>query len=111
MTNQSNKVFQLRLKLSGISPMIWRRFLVPCDITIAELHYTIQILMGWFDDHLHCFSIKGKEYGISISQGTHFRDNPHQVTLENLELRSKDKFLYEYNFNANWRHEIRVEKC
>jgi len=39
--SQSSKppeVYQFRIVLCGISPMIWRRVLVGSDITIAELH-------------------------------------------------------------------------
>jgi hypothetical protein len=111
MTAGSDKIFQLRLKLSGISPMIWRRFWLHSNSTLADLHYIIQILMDWSDEHLHCFYIKGKKYGISTLGGICFSDDPHQITLEDLKLAPKDKFTYEYNFHANWRHEIRVEKC
>ncbi|MBX2842478.1 MAG: plasmid pRiA4b ORF-3 family protein [Flammeovirgaceae bacterium] len=42
--------------------MIWRRIQVRGDTTIAELHYIIQLVMGWEDDHLNCFKINGREY-------------------------------------------------
>ena len=31
-------VYQLRVVIAGISPLIWRRLLVPAQTTIAELH-------------------------------------------------------------------------
>lgn len=43
--------YQLKIVLVGISPMIWRRIKVSSDITIAELHYVIQIVMGWQEEH------------------------------------------------------------
>jgi hypothetical protein len=48
-------VYQFRVVLLGISPMIWRRLLLRSDQSIADLHYTIQIAMGWSDSHLHRF--------------------------------------------------------
>ncbi|NOR26369.1 MAG: hypothetical protein GQ542_18665 [Desulforhopalus sp.] len=36
-------VYQLKVWLQGISPMIWRRLPVRSDSTVADLHYTIQI--------------------------------------------------------------------
>ena len=39
-------IYQLKVVLLGISPMIWRRILVSSDSTIADLHYIIQIVMG-----------------------------------------------------------------
>jgi hypothetical protein len=47
----SAEVYQLRIWLKGISPMIWRRLLVKSNSSIADLHYTIQIAMGWDDDY------------------------------------------------------------
>ncbi len=43
--------------------MILRRLLVRSDMSLADLHYAIQIAMGWEDFHLHRFSIHGKVYG------------------------------------------------
>ena len=45
--------YQLKISLQGISPMIWRRFLVPETLTLYELHRLVQIGFGWEDYHLH----------------------------------------------------------
>jgi hypothetical protein len=52
-------VYQFKVVLRGIGPMIWRRLLLRSDHSIADLHYTIQIAMGWSDSHLHRFHIQG----------------------------------------------------
>lgn len=112
VTNESDqfKIYQLRVYLRQISPMIWRRLLVRSDSTIADLHYTLQIAMGWDDYHLHQFIIRGKRYGESRMGGMHFSDNPHQVRLDKFQFRLSERFLYEYDFRDNWQHEIRIEK-
>jgi hypothetical protein len=46
------EVYQFRIWIKGISPMIWRRLLVKSNSTIADLHHSIQIAMGWDDEHL-----------------------------------------------------------
>jgi hypothetical protein len=103
-------VYQLRVWLREISPAIWRRVLIRSDSTIADLHYTLQITMGWTDFHLHQFIIHGKRYGVSRIGGIWFADDPEQVRLCDLQLREKGRFLYEYDFGDLWQHEIRVEK-
>jgi hypothetical protein len=55
-------IYQLRIVLRGISPLIWRRVLVPSKTTLAHLHTILQILFAWSDEHLHSFYIHGKEY-------------------------------------------------
>jgi hypothetical protein len=107
-------VYQLRVYLREISPMIWRRLLVRSDSTIADLHYTLQIAMGWTDFHLHQFVIRGKRYGAVAFQAqlgcTGFCDDPHQVHLQDFHFRLRERFLYEYDFGDLWQHEIRLEK-
>jgi Plasmid pRiA4b ORF-3-like protein len=56
-------VYQFKVVLRGISPMIWRRLLLRSDHSIADLHYTIQIAMGWSDSHLHRFHIHATPAG------------------------------------------------
>ena len=55
-------LYVLRVTLADIEPEIWRRFVVPSDITLDRLHDVIQIVMGWTDSHLHEFTIGGKRY-------------------------------------------------
>ena len=80
------------------------------DSTIADLHYTLQIAMGWDDFHLHQFIIRGKRYGIGRVGGLSFTDNPYHVHLNDFRFRPKERFVYEYDFSDRWQHEIRVEK-
>ncbi len=62
-------IYQLKVVLLGVSLMIWRRLLVSRDSTIADLHYTLQIEMGWEDIHLHHLIIYGKQYGERFFSG------------------------------------------
>jgi hypothetical protein len=103
-------VYQLRLVLRGISPLIWRRLLVRNDSTVADLHSTLQTALSWSDEHLNRFVIHGREYGVSHDGGIGFRDNPRHVHLADLGLRVGERFLYEYDFTDGWQHDVRVEQ-
>lgn len=50
---KSEIVFQLKVTLLGSRPPIWRRVLVPSDLTLLKFHDLLQVLMGWTDSHLH----------------------------------------------------------
>ena len=71
-------VYQLRVVVRGVSPLIWRRLLIPADTTIAGLHAVLQIAFGWNGDHLHRFVVHGREYGIG-SAGRHRADEPSRL--------------------------------
>jgi Plasmid pRiA4b ORF-3-like protein len=106
----SAMVYQLRVVINGISPLIWRRLLVPAQTTIAQLHTILQTAFGWTDSHLHRFVIHGTEYGIYQVGGPWFRDDARQVRLGELGLRLGEKFTYTYNYFAAWTCELRVEQ-
>jgi hypothetical protein len=103
-------MYQFRVVLRGIRPLIWRRLLVRSDSTIADLHSTLQLAMGWTDTHLHCFHLHGKDYGVGHSGGMRFADDPHGVRLADFQFRVRARFRYEYDFHAAWQHDLRVER-
>ncbi len=108
-TDREPVIYQLRVALEGISPLIWRRLLVPGDYSIADLHFILQIAFDWDDWNLHRFFIHGKDYGIYHSGGMSFSDDPFQVRLADFKFRKSEKFLYEYDFFNSWKHLLRIE--
>ena len=50
-------VYQLRVVIQGISPLIWRRLLIRSDMSLATLHTTLQTVLAWSDVYLHCFRL------------------------------------------------------
>lgn len=72
----SIEVYRLHILLREISPAIWRRVLVRSDSTVKDLHYIMQLLMGWSDYHLNRFTIHGKGFGVFHVGGTGFSDDP-----------------------------------
>jgi hypothetical protein len=92
-------IYQLKVVLLGTSPTIWRRVLVSSDSTIEDLHYIVQLTMGWSNIHLHHFIIHGQEYGITQPGGTIFSTRASEVKLSFFELRETEKFIYEYDFS------------
>ena len=103
-------VYQLRVVLAGISPMVWRRLLVPAETSVAGLHEILQAAFGWSDEHLHRFTIHAVEYGLWRPGSAGFSRDARQVLLAGFGLRPGGRFTYEYNFFAGWRHDIRVEE-
>jgi hypothetical protein len=102
-------VYQLRIVLREVSPLIWRRLLVRDDTSLAALHAVLQIAMSWDNTHLHQFRIHGKAYGIARLGGISFPDDPFKAQLCDLRLHRGERFFYEYDFTDGWVLEIRLE--
>lgn len=94
-------VYQLRVVLREISPIIWRRLLIPADTTLAGLHDVLQVAFGWSGEHLHRFVVHGADY-----DAHDFR----KLRLVDLGLRETERFVYHYGFGALCRHNLRVEQ-
>lgn len=95
-------VYQLRVVLRAVSPLIWRRVLVRGDATLAELHAVLQAAFGWSDVHPDRFKIQGREYDSTYES--------REVRLADLDLRVTERFVYDYDLGDLWRHDIRVEQ-
>jgi hypothetical protein len=98
----AGEIVQIKLWLLGISPMVWRRVLVPANYTLRELHGVFQVAMGWEGIHLFQFSLRAVHY---CSGGASSSD----VTLAALRLRKGARFVSEYDLNIPWRHGVRIE--
>lgn len=104
LTSPAGPILQVKMRLVGISPMIWRRVLVPVSSTIQELHGVIQAAMGWEGLHLYEFRIQSARYGSpDLCAG------PTDVTLEGFRFRRNTKLFYIYDMGDWWEHEIRIE--
>jgi len=103
------QIYQLRVVLRGISPLIWRRLLVRRDSTVAQLHQALQVAFGWDDEHLNRFAIRGREYAVYRDGGGMIGIDATKVRLCDLKLRRLERFLYEYEFGDSWIHDLRLE--
>jgi transposase-like protein len=117
-TPRSDLAYELKITLLGTDPPVWRRVQTP-DCTLEELHFVIQMAMGWEDAHLHEFEVKGQRY-----QPEPPEDVPDWMRQENdgvftskvllsdivAERSRRFRFHYIYDFGDNWEHEIAVEK-
>ena len=102
--SSAGEVLQFKVWLMGVSPMIWRRLHVAPETTLRELHGALQVTMGWEGLHLCQFVLRAKRHGSwQLSAAS------PDVTLEELRLRRRARFVYEYDLNVPWRHELRLE--
>ena len=107
--------FQVRLDLRFAKPPVWRRLVLPSDLTLDEVHSVIQSAMGWSDYHLHRFRA-GVEYNAPYFITEFDLDEGEEgiledeVRLDQVIAEVGDRLWYEYDFGDSWEHVLKVEK-
>jgi len=102
-------VHELKITLRGVSkPPVWRRVLIPADVTLRDLHEVIQQAMGWEDCHMHVFSTGWQEYGSPDPELGHSSDK--KVRLSQVLTGPGDRLRYTYDFGDDWEHDIVLEE-
>ncbi|MGS5046811.1 MULTISPECIES: plasmid pRiA4b ORF-3 family protein [unclassified Mameliella] len=107
-------MIELKIELVGIKPPIWRRILVPNDISLDILHSVLQGAMPWQDYHLHEFEIGEDRFEARDERDDSWdpndgRKDEKKFTLGQL-VKKGSQFTYTYDFGDGWRHLVTVEK-
>jgi len=105
------EVYVIKVTLLETRPPVWRRILVPQEITLRNLHRTLQTVMGWTNAHLHQFVLPGaRNFGLGRAFGGKI-GNENQTTLGALLEFPGAKLLYEYDFGDYWPARIGARTC
>jgi hypothetical protein len=107
----SHKLFEVDVRLSEIKPPIWRTIELVGTSTLEELHFAIQVAMGWTNSHLHQFKIDDVSYGMADVDDTGELEieDERQFRLQDL-AEEGDSFVYEYDFGDSWEHVVTIKK-
>ena len=111
-------IYQFKITLEGIKPIIWRRIQVPETYSFWDLHVAIQDAMGWEDYHLHEFEILNPKTGIKDNIGLptdDWGDEGNILTGWKTPISSyfsalNKKATYQYDFGDSWDHKVVLEK-
>src|SRR5260221_6724530 len=60
-------IYRLRVVLNGVSPLVWRRFLVSSKTNLVDLHEILQLAFGWSGFYLYEFRIHGRTFGCNAA--------------------------------------------
>ena len=107
-SNAGKNPLSLKVTLRGTKPPVWRRLLIPGEMTLGDLHQAIQAAMGWHDSHLHAFDIAGREYGDPDSVDD--VADEERLTLNAVLNSGVSRFTYTYDFGDNWEHTVLIER-
>lgn len=107
-----SSVYQLKVTLRGTKPPVWRRIQVPGQTKLPELHLMIQAAMGWYNCHLHSFTIDGVNYTMPNPEWDDDLDSEDETRgrVDRVVARVGVRFSYLYDFGDGWEHQVVVEK-
>ena len=134
------KAYQIKIELTDSNPLVWRRVVIPADVTFRRLHDTIQFAMNWRDYHLYEFDFPQEKLRITNDElaydefklysakfkGKNLtpKEDPQgfitriiETTIRQPQTIKIDKYLekykilkYIYDFGDYWCHKIELEK-
>lgn len=110
--------YVVRVALHGAEPPIWRKVRLTSDLTLAQLHEVMQLVMGWTDSHLHHFTMAAVTDGRVQPFLTPFDEEDElfedgimeaDVRLDEVLATAGDELAYDYDFGDNWQHTLLLE--
>jgi len=108
--------YRIKVTLKGITPPVWRRLVIPGNITFYKLHRILQVAFGWLGYHLYEFDFgdiaiiePDPDFDLAgLSEGKIELD-PRETFIDQFFDKYK-QCNYTYDFGDRWEHEIIVEK-
>lgn len=112
---------KIKIDLEDMPFKIYRKLIIPSNITMADLHLVIQIAMGWENYHLFQFSDKKFDSTITVQSDIEEEDffdeyKDDMISAEDLTLAeflthtNGKSFWYWYDFGDDWWHKISIQK-
>lgn len=102
---------QIKISLANSHIPIWRRFLITEDYRLDRFHQVIQIVMGWWNSHLHEFEIGGRKFGMNIAVGYDWQlvEEETKFYLKHFPFEDGHTINYLYDFGDGWQHTLEIE--
>jgi hypothetical protein len=111
LKQQPSWSWQLKIELLDVTPVFWRRLVVPSTIKLPKLHQFFQTALGWTNNHLHEFAINGVRYSDpdpDFDDETGHVDEQGVILDDALGIDARC-FDYVYDFGDDWHHVVLVE--
>lgn len=101
-----SEIARLVVEIDDVAPRVARCLEVPVDIRLDDLHFVLQIAIGWQNGHPFEFRVADRVW--------HDREAEHnpapadQATLADV-LALDDSFKYDYVFGEDWQHTVTLQ--
>ena len=101
-------ITRLKIAIDEVAPPVIRRVEVPLAIRLDDLHFVLQIAIGWQNCHPYEFRSGDTAWGLIDRDAP---ENPlpaEKATLADLTQRGRT-FHYNYVFGDDWQHTVEIE--
>jgi Plasmid pRiA4b ORF-3-like protein len=110
----TDKIARLRVEIDEVTPAVVRRVEVPLDIRLDDLHFVLQIAIGWQNCHPFEFRVDAaandKRWGLVDKDDPDSSPLPAELaTLADLLAHGQTVFRYDYVYGEDWGHTVELE--
>jgi hypothetical protein len=100
-----SEIARLSVEIDDVTPRVLRVVEVPADIRLDDLHFVLQIAIGWQNGHPFEFRVGDKLWGQPDRDAGIDRTPAEQSTLRDI-LAAGDTFKYDYVLGEDWEHTV-----
>jgi hypothetical protein len=99
------EIARLCVEIDDVTPRVRRCLDVPADIRLDDLHFVLQIAIGWQNGHPFEFRIGDKVWGLPDRDAETSPLPADQATLGDI-LALGESFKYDYVLGEDWEHSV-----
>jgi Plasmid pRiA4b ORF-3-like protein len=100
-----SEIARLTVEIDDVTPRVARCLEVPLDIRLDDLHFVLQIAIGWQNGHPFEFRIGDKAWGLHDREAESNPTPADSATLADI-LAVGGTFKYDYVFGEDWQHTV-----
>jgi hypothetical protein len=101
-------IARLTVEIDDVTPRVARCLDAPLDIRLDDLHFVLQIAIGWQNGHPFEFRIGDKVWGLPDREAESSPTPADKATLAEI-LALGDSFKYDYVFGEDWQHTVTMQ--
>jgi hypothetical protein len=106
-TAATGEIARLSVEIDDVTPLVVRFIDVPVDIRLDDLHFVLQIAIGWQNGHPFEFRIGEVAWGLHDRDVEAVPTAADQATLADI-LALGGTFKYDYVLGEDWEHTVRL---
>lgn len=116
------KAYILKLTFEDISPLVWRRVILPAGATFHRLHQTLQFVTNFQSglDPYHSFGVEIDDYFVTDNErildeykwvkfAGRTVKQPSRIKIDQY-LEKNGQLIYNYDFGDDWRIRVELEE-